>query len=95
MASTQKKATSNPDQPASGGDALLTRLKLHPDNKTKAAMQRDDEQAAAEIERLCAAIDKAKIQISGGLCYFKAESKHVQLKEAQTTLQGVVPDETL
>ena len=69
---------------------LAYRLRLHADDKTKIAMQRDGLEAAAEIERLGAAIDKALIQISGGLCYFNAESKHAQLKDAQKTLTAAM-----
>lgn len=36
------------------------------------------------------AIQKALAEISGGLCYFTAEAKHCQLRDAQRTLQAVV-----
>ena len=37
---------------------LVARLRLHADNKTKQAMQRDCQMAADDIEALCAALSK-------------------------------------
>ena len=39
---------------------LIQRLRMHPDNKTKQAMQRDGEQAADIIARLMAERDAAR-----------------------------------
>ncbi|AFU86785.1 hypothetical protein D869_gp129 [Caulobacter phage CcrRogue] len=40
-----------------------------------------------ERDTLKAAIDTALVQISGGLCYFTADAKHAQLKDAEKTLE--------
>ena len=36
------------------------------------------------------AVEKALIQISGGLCYTTAEAKHAQLRDAEKTLQAAL-----
>lgn len=37
-------------------------------------------------------LQKLEAQISGGLCYFSAESKHCQLQDAMKTLQSLKPE---
>jgi hypothetical protein len=44
----------------------------------------------AELE---AGVDKALIQISGGLTSFSREAKHVQLEDAEKTLQNLAGNE--
>ncbi|MFO1417254.1 MAG: hypothetical protein U1E83_01155 [Methylotetracoccus sp.] len=53
----------------------------------------DDYEASLDDEVQCrhvSAIEKALVQISGGLCYFTAEAKHAQLREAQRTLNDAL-----
>uniref|UniRef100_A0AB74UMS6 Uncharacterized protein n=1 Tax=Caulobacter phage BL57 TaxID=3348355 RepID=A0AB74UMS6_9VIRU len=45
----------------------------------------DRERPSAAVLR--EAIDTALVQISGGLCYFTADAKHAQLKDAEKTLE--------
>ncbi|ARB14518.1 hypothetical protein Ccr5_gp298 [Caulobacter phage Ccr5] len=45
----------------------------------------DREQPSAAVLR--EAIDTALVQISGGLCYFTADAKHAQLRDAEKTLE--------
>ncbi|AXQ68497.1 hypothetical protein HOT99_gp120 [Caulobacter phage CcrBL10] len=40
-----------------------------------------------ERDAFKAAIDTALVQISGGLCYFTADAKHAQLRDAEKTLE--------
>ncbi|AFU87829.1 hypothetical protein CcrKarma_gp312 [Caulobacter virus Karma] len=48
-----------------------------------------------ERDRLKQAIDTALVQISGGLCYFTADAKHAQLRDAEKTLERALNgDET-
>ena len=46
--------------------------------------------AEDRLNLLKSAVDKALIQISGGLCYHTASAKHGQLMSAQMTLQGAL-----
>jgi len=45
---------------------------------------------AAREADLVGAIEQALGQISGGLCYFSAEAKHEQLRDADKTLRAAL-----
>lgn len=41
------------------------------------------------LEEIREVVEKAKIQISGGLCYATKEAKHQQLKDTEFTLNCI------
>lgn len=41
------------------------------------------------LDELREKLEKLESQISGGLCYFTAEAKHAQLKDAMKTLKEI------
>jgi hypothetical protein len=49
--------------------------------------------ASDEEARLRTALEKAKMAISGGLCYFSAEAKHAQLNDAMKIIEAALSPE--